>query len=48
MIVVTTHTNTDTNATVNHLLLADGAHGVVQAPTVAAARGGEILCPLNK
>ena len=27
---------------------ADGVHGVVQDPTVAVARGGEILCPLNK
>ena len=28
--------------------LVNGAHGVVQDPTDAAARGGEILCPLNK
>ena len=27
---------------------AVGAHGVVQDPTDALARGGEILCPLNK
>ena len=25
-----------------------GVHGVVQDPTDALARGGEILCPLNK
>ena len=28
--------------------LITGVHGAVQAPAVAVARGGEILCPLNK
>jgi hypothetical protein len=29
-------------------ILVNGVHGVVQDPTDALARGGEILCPLNK
>ena len=29
-------------------ILTNGVHGVRQVPTDAHARGGEILCPLNK
>lgn len=30
------------------LPMENGVHGVGQDPTDALARGGEILCPLNK